>query len=280
MDDRQRQITEGAGLQESRLNQDFIDWLQRWGTPILLVVCLIAVAYTANTWWKRTKATRYDEAYVQLNAAMTAGSPDGLLRVAREHAGQGAVAAMATLAAADAFLRTSVTGVVPGGDPAKEDDVLNDDEIRANLQRARDLYNDALRAVGSDRSKVLLALQARMGIASAQIGLGDVDAAKRTLGELAASARQAGHEAFATMAEERAALLDRVNLSAQLPTQDDVRPSMRPAPMVIDDMGFAPMLSPSGDIFGPTPGAPGPDAPPSNPNWTPAPTPDPDDDGR
>ena len=38
MEERQTQIREGAGLEESKLNVEFIDWLQRWSTPILLLV--------------------------------------------------------------------------------------------------------------------------------------------------------------------------------------------------------------------------------------------------
>ncbi|TVQ63524.1 MAG: hypothetical protein EA379_03830 [Phycisphaerales bacterium] len=251
MDDRQGQITEGAGLQESRLNTDFIDWLQRWGTPILLIVCVIAIAYSGRTWWQRSQTAKFDEAHVQLNAAMIAGSPDGLLRVAREHRSTGAVAAMATLAAADAFLKTSVTGVVPGGDPTSENDRLNDDEIRANLERARDLYQEVIAAIGSDKRKVLHALQARMGVAAALIGLRDIEGANRTLTETARIAREAGFPGFADSAEARMELLRDIRFNDVLPDENDVQISARPVegPSMSD---IEALLQQRGtDVFGP-----------------------------
>jgi hypothetical protein len=42
MDERQTQIRERAGLEEARYNQDFIEFLRRFGTPILMVAAVIA----------------------------------------------------------------------------------------------------------------------------------------------------------------------------------------------------------------------------------------------
>ncbi len=44
MDERQEQVQVGAGLQESRLNTDLINWLNKWGSHILSVVALIVLA--------------------------------------------------------------------------------------------------------------------------------------------------------------------------------------------------------------------------------------------
>ena len=77
---------------------------------------------------------------IDLAIAQVAGSPDNLLRVAREHSSQGAVGELATLAAADAFLNAGWSGVAPGGDPANADDLLNDEQRRANYARAKELY--------------------------------------------------------------------------------------------------------------------------------------------
>ena len=45
LDRRTRQITEGAGLEESRLNQDFVEFLKKWSTPLLLVIVAAVAAY-------------------------------------------------------------------------------------------------------------------------------------------------------------------------------------------------------------------------------------------
>ncbi|MEM1423311.1 MAG: hypothetical protein AAGH64_04835, partial [Planctomycetota bacterium] len=48
MDDRQQQVKIGAGLEESRINRELIDWLNKWGMRILIVVLLVVAAYQGS----------------------------------------------------------------------------------------------------------------------------------------------------------------------------------------------------------------------------------------
>ncbi|HVZ93431.1 MAG TPA: tetratricopeptide repeat protein, partial [Phycisphaerales bacterium] len=99
MEDRQKQIQVGAGLQESRLNADLIQFLQKYGTPILMVVLVIVLGYVGWSKYNRWQAERRDEAFAAYQAARggvgadgtLAGSPDNLLKVAEERRGRGAV---------------------------------------------------------------------------------------------------------------------------------------------------------------------------------------------
>ena len=40
MDERQTQIRQGAGLEESRINTEFLDFLNKWSSPVLIVIGL------------------------------------------------------------------------------------------------------------------------------------------------------------------------------------------------------------------------------------------------
>src|SRR3954466_11659733 len=71
MDQRQAQIRERAGLEESRLNQEFIEWLRKWGTPMLLAVALLSVAYALRDKWHKAADDKLDNGFGEL-AAVTA----------------------------------------------------------------------------------------------------------------------------------------------------------------------------------------------------------------
>src|SRR5688572_7664235 len=128
------QIREGAGLEESRLNQDLVDWLKKWSSPILFIICGVVVAYAGINWVRTKRAEALDRAFAHLSEAEQTGSPDSLLAVAQEHSGQRAVPLLARLAAADIHLRSARTGVAIGaqlnadGTPTAPEDVLTPEQ--------------------------------------------------------------------------------------------------------------------------------------------------------
>ena len=58
MDERQQQIKAGAGLEESRINQDLIDFLQKWGSWILMALAVAALAYAGLQWLERQRVEK------------------------------------------------------------------------------------------------------------------------------------------------------------------------------------------------------------------------------
>ncbi len=251
MDQRQTKIVEGAGLEESRLNTDFIRWLQRWGSPLLLVMAAVAGAYSAWNWWQRAQVRADNEARAQLEAAQVAGSPDGLLRIASEHAGRPAIAAIATLSAADVYLTSGMARVAPGGKADNEADRLNDEQRKANLEQAKTLYTDVVTKVGSDRDRALIALNARFGVASATATLGDIPGAMKVYDETAAAAKAANLPGLAERAARAKADLERAATLPVLYTKEQVAASARPAPP-------APVLPAPDAVTLPDPGPLGP----------------------
>ncbi len=203
MDDRQRQITEGAGLQESRINQDFIDWLNKWGTVILTVVLVIALTWVGWNWWQRKQLETLDTAFADLDQAILAGSPDGLLAVAAEYRDRAAVPQLAQVHAADIFLQAARRGVVPGGDPTAEEDLLGEERRREFAERARGLYEQVRDGAEGVAGQEVLHLNALGGIAATKITLGAYEEGLDALRSLAELAREKGFENLASFHERR-----------------------------------------------------------------------------
>src|SRR5688572_10639695 len=114
MDERHQQgLKEGAGLEESRLNTDFIQFIQRWGGPFLLICAGIMAAWAGWNWWQRQKADRVDEAFAQYEAQVAGGnpSPEALKAVADEFEGVASVSLLARLDAADVYAASIRSGV-------------------------------------------------------------------------------------------------------------------------------------------------------------------------
>jgi len=178
----------GAGLQESRLNTDLIAWLERWGSWILTGVLVVVLAYVGWTRYGQWQANQRDEAYAAWVAArgdegpdgVLTGNPDGLLRVASEHEGEGAVAMLARLDAAEILLVSGTRGLRPGADapdPAEED-VLSAEEQREMLGTARDLFRRVSDSARAAEGRGPLEVRALFGLASASASLGERDAAE------------------------------------------------------------------------------------------------------
>src|SRR5690606_15713326 len=66
MDDRQRQIKEGAGLEESRINKDFLDWLLKWGPVLVLVAAGIILAMRGVQFLEDRRVARVNEGFSEL----------------------------------------------------------------------------------------------------------------------------------------------------------------------------------------------------------------------
>src|SRR5262249_19526881 len=75
-EERQTQIREGAGLEESKLNVEFIDWLQKWSTPILLLIALTALGILGYKKWEKAKLDEVDRGFGELTAAADIPAPN------------------------------------------------------------------------------------------------------------------------------------------------------------------------------------------------------------
>lgn len=202
MDERQRQITEGAGLEESRINKDFVDFLQKWSTPVLLLILIIAGAYAGSQYLERQRIERLDEAFLAYDAAELEGRPEPLLEVAREYSGVGAIEELALLAAADLLYTSYYTRRPPGAIALPDAQPLSEDEAGEMLDRAGELYAEALGEVEGVRGRALLEVGALWGLTSVQLSRGDFDAAEPRLRRVLELTQEHGYANLAERAED------------------------------------------------------------------------------
>lgn len=277
MDERQAQIREGAGLDEARLNVEFIDFLKKWSTPLLVIVAVIALGYFG--WQKRRemKAAAVTNAFAQLEAASDAGNPAGLLAVADEHRAHGAVAEIAYLKAADIHLSSYRAGLAPGsrvtgdGTPENVADLLSDADRAKQLDRAGELFQWVLTETTGDMDQALHAIEAMYGLAAVAECRGKFDEARKQYEGIEALARTADMPDHVELAKRRIETLGTLASVPRLYAKSEL-----PMPALPPELSPTLIPVPAEDI--PTPLAPAGDLQPAGPpvpEPAPAPTPAP-----
>ena len=230
MDDRQRGVEIGAGLQESRLNTELIDFLQKWGPRILYALLAIVLVYVGMNWWRGEQDRTLAEAFAEYEAAKATGSPQALLAVADKFPGRAAIADIARLEAAGALLQAGSFGIAPGGDPfdPAPEDLLSDDDRRAMIERAEGLAQGVLDATRNNPDRARFAQSARWQLVSIRLSLGDTDGANAALAEFLEKGAELGFASDEMIGVERRGLIADATPAVSLPTIDDLPESARP----------------------------------------------------
>jgi hypothetical protein len=233
MDERQTKIRAGAGLEESRINTDLIEFLNKWSSPVLIVIGLIGLGWAGMRYLERSKVAELNNAFAAYEGAVSGGnpSPASLRNIAGEYAGTGAIAELALLRTVDLYLQAAISGVEPGaemdpltGRPVEETDLLDADGIRGYLSQARDLSRQVADLAGDNDGRGLIRVQALMRLGAAEEGLGSVDAARESYAAAAEVARQSGLPELAVLAENRSAATESMDPAIVLPSQASLTP--------------------------------------------------------
>ncbi len=227
-------IQVGAGLQDDRINQDFADFLNKWGMPALTVIAVLAAIYVGVQKLGEWQAAKLDGAFVAFEEArgsvgtdgIRTGSPDSLLAVAEEHAGHGAIAVMAKLDAADIYAGAARRGLAPGADLTNqvEADILDETETSDLLAKADALYEEVASKTSGDRDRTMLNIRALFGRAAVAMSRYDSDAARTHLEAAAAVSEERGYLPQAEEARARIEILPEVSTPIQLIAQADLPP--------------------------------------------------------
>ncbi len=255
MDERQQQIRERAGLEESRLNQDFIDFLQKWGSPLLMVVALVALGYVGWQKYQKREDEKVGAAFAALEAARSGAnpSPDTLISVADEWKGRGAVPLLARREAADIYLDCAARGIKPGttvnndGTLANADDEVKTPEEREELlKQAESSYQWIVDQTRNDDDKSPHTMAGLYGLAAVAETRGDWDKAKGYYDQVIAIAEHKGFANHVAVAKKRRDSLGELAKAEPVPYKAQVPPGIeQPKPEV-------PTLTPSA---APPPGA-------------------------
>jgi hypothetical protein len=261
IEDRQFQIRERAGLEESRYNQDFIEFLRKWSTPTLVVIAVLAAGYALYQRFEKAQHDRVNAAFDELQAAMGGGnpSPDSLADVASAYEGVRGVSVLARLNAADTYMRALRTRLKVGA-KAQQDgsfavaDTLDDTNPEAAkvretyLAKARELYQKVYDDTSGSDGTRSISVSAIFGLAAVEESSANFAAAK-TQYEKVISLTSGGPFAIqAEIAKKRIESIDKlqnlpiVYTRAELPALPEQTPppiTPVPAPITIEPVGPA-----------------------------------------
>ena len=217
------QIREGAGLEESRLNVEFIEWLRKWSSPILFVAAGVFLAMWAWGKFREIQETKVDQAFVELRGAST---PEALMDIALVHDRTRSVGSIARLKAASLQKRALLTDVepavlaaAPNDDPTvtslktdgslkNPDDALTDEERSARVASAEQALMEVYERNREDPNKWVLTISAMFSLAAIEESRGNWDEARRWYEESARSSESRRDEMSKTIAEKRISTLD------------------------------------------------------------------------
>ncbi|MCC6320986.1 MAG: hypothetical protein IT438_06050 [Phycisphaerales bacterium] len=264
MEERQTKIREGAGLEESRLNTEFIDLLKKYSTPIMLVVVVVAGGYFLWNYYKKAQERGIDQAFSEFDAAAKSGSPVSLLRVADEQ-NRLAVPYMARLAAADIHLSAARSGTPIGatfqeGKPgvlAEGTSPLTPEQRTEELGKAEGLYKQVYDGTTGNLDRAVHTLGALNGLAACAEQRGQVDAARGHYQQVIDLCNKIGNPEGAKIAQEMIDTLSIVQSPPKLYSEASLpKPAADIAPFV-SPMTNVKMIGADGKEI--SPGQPGSD---------------------
>ena len=289
MDERQRDITEGAGLEESRVNKELLAFLNKWSVPVLFLVLIVSLGYMGLNFYEQRQLEARDVAFAEYAQQVETAQnplPEAIADIAEAHENAGSVAELSRLRLGDIYLRAAITGLEPGaqldqqGNPQSDDDLLDAEGRQRYARSAAGTFQRVIDAATGQPERPLLAINALFGLAAANSTLGDREGAADDYERAATIAEAHGFEQLALVARGRAEDVPtwtEVPPLSEFPTREALPrfpgepeptppPADGPADAPADEQGVLPGLP---DIQGPPP-PPGGDLPVVPPGPPPA----------
>ena len=230
MDERQAQIKEGEGLQESRVNTDLINFLQKWSQPVLILIIILSLGWWGWNWYQQKQVETRDAAFASLAANVeftNSPSPASLRAVAEEYAGVGSVAEIAELRLADLYLSAARSGVEIGAEvgpdgSVSDEELLGEEDRETYYLDAERIYQRILSDTAGVDGKRMIAINAAFGVAATAESRRDVEAARRAYDRVIELATEARANELAEVARSRKASIDQLSFDRRIMTLDEL----------------------------------------------------------
>ena len=224
IDERLKDI-HATDLTESRINEDFLEWLKTKGPQYLVLALLGVCIYLGLAKWRQYKVTYYNNAWSELFACNLPGCFEDVAVLYPDVAG---LPQQAMRAAADGWLNLVQTGTALGGEVIGAASPLTDDERSEYLDNAARLYHALANADDGSLGITLYSVSAMQGLAVVAECKGQVDEAVRWY-DMAAARADADYPQLARRVRERSSTSSEFAEPITLPTQAEL-----PTPAIPD----------------------------------------------
>jgi hypothetical protein len=224
VDERLKEV-HATDLAESRVNEDFVEWLKTKGPQYLLLVLVGVCIYLGVVRWKQYKVTYFNNAWTELVACELPGSYED---VAERYADVPGLPQQALRFAADTWLNAVQTGRTLGGEGAAAATDLTDEQREDYLQQAERLYHALSNADDGSLAMTLYAVSAMQGVAVVAECKGDTAEAERWY-TMAADRAETFYPELARRVRERASTSGDYAEAVVLPTQAELPTPATPA---------------------------------------------------
>ncbi len=231
MDDRQQDIKAGAGLEDSRINKEFIAFLNKWSSPVILVLAVAALVWAGLGKLEQMKLEKIDRAFADLQSATIGGnpSPASLNAIASDYDGIRSVSEIAKLTTADLYIASFIRGVQPGaqidsstGNPVNETDALDDNQRQSYLDQAATLAQEVIASTEADDGKAILTMHGLIRAGAVAECKRDFDGAKAYYARVIEIANRVELPALAIFGQARIDAVDSFDPDIALPNKDSL----------------------------------------------------------
>ena len=176
MDDRLKEVRQ-TEVAESRINEDFVEWLKTKGPQYLLFALIGVCVYLGIVRWKQHQDSYVNNAWTEFVECRLPGSFED---VAARYADVPGLTQQALRAAADAWMMAVQTGNVLGSSaPGAAAPALTEQQRLDYLGNAATLYHTLANGDDGSLAMTLYAVSAMQGLAVVAESKGQVDEASR-----------------------------------------------------------------------------------------------------
>ncbi len=219
---------------ESKLNEDFVEWLKTKGPTWLLLGLIAMILYLGLVQWRDRQAAYERQAWAAFNESQFTGLPASFEDVADRYGDVGKLGVIARLEAGRLYLNAVRTNQpFDAGFELDEEDLFDPDRESLSSEDRDHYLNQAERAFravldrddGTD-AMVIHAVTARNGLASVAEARGDVDEARRHY-EQAAQRAEGRFPALARQARNRAETVAEAEAPIEFLSTDEIDARLR-----------------------------------------------------
>ncbi|MHC5024931.1 MAG: hypothetical protein ACYTGG_13680 [Planctomycetota bacterium] len=213
-------------ITESRVNEEFVDWLKNKAPSWLLAILLAACGYLAIVKWRQSEDAHAIEAWAAIGEARL---PITYEQIADQYGDVDSLALLGRLRSGQRLLNAVQIATPLDAEPGQSSG-LTEETRQSYLARADTQFEQILGLIGeqNELDSVLFAVSALDGRAAVAEARGDAETA-RSYYEQSAARCETFYPELAAQARIRAANVGEVADAASLPSDADLTPPTAPA---------------------------------------------------